>query len=40
MSFEIIGKDLRYGMEDPYGFFDNLKDCLSHMERLKRSWGG
>lgn len=37
--YRIIGKDRRYGKEDCYGEFNNLRDCLSHMESLKRSFG-
>ena len=38
-TYRIIGKDRRYGMQDSYGDFDNLKDCLYHMETLNRSLG-
>lgn len=37
--YRIIGKDRRYGMQDSYGNFDNLRDCLYHMEMLNRSLG-
>ena len=37
--YRIIGKDRRYGMTDSWGDFDNLRDCLFHMETLNRSWG-
>jgi hypothetical protein len=37
--YRIIGKDLRYGTQDSWGDFDNLKDCLVHMDALNRSWG-
>ena len=37
--YEIIGTDRRYGMKQTYGRFKSLKDCLVHMESLKRSFG-
>ena len=37
--YRIIGADRRYGKKDGYGEFENLRDCLSHMESLKRSFG-
>ena len=37
--YRIIGTDRRYGKKDCYGEFENLRDCLSHMESLKRSFG-
>lgn len=37
--YRIIGKDRRYGMQEFYGDFDSLKDCLYHMEMLNRSLG-
>jgi hypothetical protein len=37
--YEIIGTDRRYGMKQSYGRFNTLKDCLTHMESLKRSFG-
>ena len=37
--YEIIGKDRRYGMKQSYGRFRSLRDCLVHMESLKRSFG-
>jgi hypothetical protein len=37
--YEIIGTDRRYGMKQSYGRFRTLKDCLTHMESLKRSFG-
>ena len=39
MKYKIIGVDQRYSMKDCYGEFDNLKDCMCHMESLKRSFG-
>lgn len=37
--YRIVGTDRRYGKKDSYGEFKNLRDCLSHMESLKRSLG-
>lgn len=37
--YEIIGTDRRYGMKQSYGRFKSLKDCLIHMDFLKRSFG-
>lgn len=37
--YEIIGTDRRYGMKQSYGRFKALKDCLNHMDFLKRSFG-
>ena len=37
--YRIVGTDRRYGKKDCYGEFKNLKDCLNHMESLKRSFG-
>lgn len=37
--YEIVGTNRRYGMKQTYGRFDSLKDCLTHMESLKRSYG-
>ena len=37
--YRIIGTDRRYGKKDCYGEFENLRDCLSHIESLKRSFG-
>ena len=37
--YEIIGTDRRYGMKQSYGRFESLRDCLHHMESLKRSLG-
>lgn len=37
--YEIIGTDRRYGMKQSYGRFKYLKDCLTHMDFLKRSFG-
>lgn len=37
--YEIIGTDRRYGMKETYGRFTSLRDCLTHMESLKRSYG-
>ena len=37
--YEIIGIDRRYGMKQCYGRFKSLKDCLNHMDFLKRSFG-
>ena len=37
--YRIIGTDRRYGQKDCYGEFNNLRDCLNHMESLKRSFG-
>ncbi len=39
LKYRIIGKDRRYGMQESYGDFDSLKDCLYHMETLNRSLG-
>ena len=39
LRYRIIGKDRRYGMQESYGDFDSLKDCLYHMEMLNRSIG-
>ena len=39
MKYKIIGKDRRYFAKECYGVFDNLRDCLFHMEKLKRSFG-
>lgn len=38
-KYEIIGTDRRYYTKECYGKFDNLKDCLFHMETLNRSLG-
>lgn len=37
--YEIIGTDRRYGMKQSYGRFKSFRDCLTHMESLKRSFG-
>ena len=37
--YRIIGTDRRYSKKDCYGEFENLRDCLVHMESLKRSFG-
>jgi hypothetical protein len=37
--YEIIGIDRRYGMKQSYGRFKTLKDCLTHMDFLMRSFG-
>lgn len=37
--YRIVGADRRYGKKDCYGEFDSLRDCLSYMESLKRSYG-
>ena len=37
--YRIVGADRRYGKKDCYGEFDSLRDCLSYMESLKRSFG-
>ena len=37
--YEIIGTDRRYGMKQSYGRFKSLRDCLSHMDLLRRSFG-
>ena len=37
--YEIIGTDRRYGMKQSYGRFKSLRDCLTYMESLKRSFG-
>ena len=37
--YRIIGTDRRYGKMECYGEFENLRDCLNHMESLKRSLG-
>ena len=37
--YEIIGTDRRYGMKQSYGRFKVLKDCLNHMDFLRRSFG-
>lgn len=39
MVYIITGKDKRYGMKHTYGMFSNLRECLKHMETLKRSYG-
>lgn len=39
MKYKIIGTDRRYSMKKCYGEFDNLKDCLQHMDFLNRSYG-
>lgn len=39
MKYEIIGTDRRYHTKECYGRFDNLRDCLFHMESLNRSLG-
>lgn len=38
-KYEIIGTDRRYHTKECYGQFDNLRDCLFHMETLNRSLG-
>jgi hypothetical protein len=38
-KYEIIGTDRRYYTKECYGQFDNLKDCLFHMESVNRSLG-
>ena len=37
--YRIIGTDRRYGCKDCYGEFEDLKDCLTHMNSLMRSFG-
>lgn len=37
--YRIIGTDRRYGKRECYGKFKTLRDCLSHMDFLKRSYG-
>ena len=37
--YRIVGTDRRYGKTDCYGEFENLRDCLTYMESLKRSLG-
>ena len=37
--YRIVGTDRRYGKKECYGEFENMRDCLSHMESLKRSFG-
>jgi hypothetical protein len=37
--YEIIGTDRRYGMKQSYGRFKSLKECLTHMDFLRRSFG-
>ena len=37
--YEVIGADRRYGKKETYGRFKSLRDCLNHMESLKRSFG-
>lgn len=37
--YEIIGTDRRYGMKQSYGRFKTLKECLTHMDFLRRSFG-
>lgn len=37
--YEIVGTDRRYGMRQNYGTFQSLKDCLTHMDFLIRSFG-
>lgn len=35
--YKIFGKDRRYGFKECYGEFNNLKDCLFHLNTLKSS---
>jgi hypothetical protein len=37
--YEIVGTDRRFGMRQSYGTFKSLKDCLTHMDFLRRSFG-
>lgn len=37
--YRILGADRRYGKTDCYGEFKTLRDCLTHMESLMRSFG-
>lgn len=37
--YRIIGTDRRYGKRKCYGKFKTLRDSLSHMDFLKRSYG-
>ena len=37
--YRVVGIDRRYGNKDCYGEFESLRDCLNHMESLKRSLG-
>ena len=37
--YRIIGTDRRYGMKECYGEFRNLRDCVTHMNSLMRSFG-
>lgn len=39
MKYKIIGTDRRYGKKEEYGKFSSLRECLVHMESLKRSFG-
>lgn len=39
MIYRIIGTDRRYGGNQSYGEFDNLKDCLKHMNLLMKAFG-
>lgn len=37
--YEIIGTDRRFGSKESYGRFKSLKECLTHMDFLRRSFG-
>ena len=37
--YRIIGTDKRYGKKECYGEFKNLRDCVTHMDSLMRSFG-
>lgn len=37
--YRIRGTDRRYGKTDCFGEFATLRDCLSHMDALKRYFG-
>ena len=37
--YRIIGTDRRYGTKECYGEFKTLRDCVTHMNTLMRSWG-
>lgn len=37
--YRIIGTDRRYGTKACYGEFKGLKECVTHMNSLMRSFG-
>ena len=37
--YRIVGTDRRYGMKECYGEFRNLRECVTHMNSLMRSFG-